>query len=631
MVLGTLIQEMKNIMQRDLNRKMVENVAFATFDEWWERKETKAKPFQTMVRGVSALRDDEKKEEKINRPREPHTSLVDWAKSGGMEGLSLRGPVRLPSFKRPRPSTPPDEDDEARAGRMPEASRHGAERDNKRRKKKPRSRKPWELGSEGEETSDGSSTEKEDEEEEGSEKASDDDALSADSDDESLSSSSDGSSSSGSTSSSSSEDEDEEEGERAESEGPDSMDDSTMDSTSEKHGRENNAGAFSKAEVKTGETKDSKPDTKTAPSKRPPSPPYPRPSSPIVLVPPLKKRRKTVSFSTGENDSKMQLPTAPVSPSPSQLSGTQTLPSPLLHHPHLVPLRASNCFPLPPNQVKAMPSLCPRLDTKIWMNPKRDPLLLLRPPLSNPLGNGVGSGKDSPKSPIPPGMVCRTVQNLPLDHASLCRMAFEEAPPNHPANKRSRGRPRTTSLSASSSHSLREEDEDEEESEQRLRLREQLGASSLLQLASASTTDLSVLADVALKMDPDTGDSEETETSDEAEEQKMEGDLFSSESLSRVMSQEGIFVITEHNYCKHPVLTVPSGTKRTSSKQDPQSCFQPTLTIFLGCLKRQRRSLEKPFHPEEIKGNSYPQWECFVSLRMQARLHLYRHRQRRRL
>lgn len=43
MVLASLIQEMKNIMQRDLNRKMVENVAFATFDEWWDRKETKAK------------------------------------------------------------------------------------------------------------------------------------------------------------------------------------------------------------------------------------------------------------------------------------------------------------------------------------------------------------------------------------------------------------------------------------------------------------------------------------------------------------------------------------------------------------------------------------------------------------
>lgn len=52
-----------------------------------------------MVRGVSALRDEEKKEEKVSRPREPHMSLVDWAKSGGMEGFSLRGALRLPSFK----------------------------------------------------------------------------------------------------------------------------------------------------------------------------------------------------------------------------------------------------------------------------------------------------------------------------------------------------------------------------------------------------------------------------------------------------------------------------------------------------------------------------------------------------
>lgn len=42
-VLAALIEEMKNIMQRDLNRKMVENVAFGTFDEWWDRKEQKAK------------------------------------------------------------------------------------------------------------------------------------------------------------------------------------------------------------------------------------------------------------------------------------------------------------------------------------------------------------------------------------------------------------------------------------------------------------------------------------------------------------------------------------------------------------------------------------------------------------
>lgn len=177
----------------------------------------------------------------------------------------------------------------------------------------------------------------------------------------------------------------------------------------------------------------------------------------------------------------------------------------------------------------------------------------------------------------------------------MCRMAFEEAP-LPPAAKRSRGRPRTTSLSASSCHSLREEDEDEEESEQRLRLREQLGASSLLQLASASTADLSVLADVALKMDPDAGDSEETETSDEAEEQKMEEDLFSPETLALVMSPEGVIVLMEHNYCKPPVLTAPPTTKRTSSKQDPSVLLPADLNTISGVLEA----------PEEVIGEALP-------------------------
>lgn len=190
-------------------------------------------------------------------------------------------------------------------------------------------------------------------------------------------------------------------------------------------------------------------------------------------------------------------------------------------------------------------------------------------------------------------MVCRTVQNLPLDHASMCRMAFEEAPLPPPVNKRSRGRPRTTSLSAPSVHSLREQ-EDEDESEQRLRLREQMGASSLLQLASASTADLSVLADVALKMDPDAGDSEETETSDEAEEQKMEASFFSPESLALVISSEGVIVLMEHNYCKPPVSTAPPSTKRTSSKD---SVLLPAdLNTISGVLEA----------PEEVIGEAVP-------------------------
>lgn len=115
-----------------------------------------------------------------------------------------------------------------------------------------------------------------------------------------------------------------------------------------------------------------------------------------------------------------------------------------------------------------------------------------------------------------------------------------------------------------------------------------------MQLASASTTDLSVLADVALKMDPEAGDSEETETSDEAEEQKMEENQFSSESLALVINPEGLIVFMEHNYCKPPVLAVHPGTKRTSSKD---SVLLPAdLNTISGVLEA----------PEEVIGEALP-------------------------
>uniref|UniRef100_A0A8C8CT93 SET domain containing 1A, histone lysine methyltransferase n=2 Tax=Oncorhynchus tshawytscha TaxID=74940 RepID=A0A8C8CT93_ONCTS len=602
LVLATLIQEMKSIMQRDLNRKMVENIAFGTFDEWWERKETKAKPFQTMVRGVAAVRDEDKKEENkaSSKPREPLMSLVDWAKSGGMEGFSLRGALRLPSFKvkrkeplelaevgeMKRPKTPPEDDDEdsyhdkGLEGRMADGEGHRAERDSRRRKKKTRSRKPWDLDSEGEETSDGSSSDKDDEEE-GSDKGSEDEALSADSDDESLSSSTESSSSSTSSSSSSSEDEDEEEGEQAGS-GLDTMDESTMDSTAldtEKgDDREKSAAAVPKAplsaEIKA-EIAASKKDSSTLSSNARPS--APRPSSPIVIVPPLKKRRKTVSFSTGESDYKPHLPTVPLSPPPSTAS-------PLLSHmkshlpdsifiastPGTTPSKTLSLLPfaskpgegnaLSPSPVLTVPlPVCPE-------DSKNSPVPLVSPsitPTKSPNKRGA-----SPKSPSPV-WVCRTVQNLPLDHASMVKMAFEEAPP--PVTKgRGRGRPRTVSLSTPtpppSFHTLREEEEEEEEG--LLRLGEQLGASSLLQLGSAPMADLSVLADVALKLDPDAGDSEETETSDEAEEQRMEEEmLLSPKALPLVMDPQGLSALQEHNYSKAPFHLIHA-QKRSVSKQE---------------------------------------------------------------
>lgn len=348
----------------------------------------------------------------------------------------------------------------------------------------------------------------------------------------------------------------------------------------------------------SGDTKDGKADT-TAPTKHPPSPPYPRPTSPIVLVPPLKKRKKTVSFSTDENESKMQLPAAP--PSPSQVSGESPLLSGRLPDSPIIATSPNSSRPSQGIQLLPFASkpgegnaliVPPSGRTQDTEETKRGPLISPQTtPVKSP--SKRGAGKESPKSPAPPVMVCRTVQNLPLDHASMCRMAFEEAPAPPSVNKRSRGRPRTSSLSTSSCHSLREEDEDEEESEQRLRLREQVGASSLLQLASASTTDLSVLADVALKMDPDPGDSEETETSDEAEEHKMEGNYFAPESLALLMSPGAVIVFMEHNYCKPPVVPVPTGAKRTSSRQDSSVLLPADLNSISGVLEA----------PEEVIGD----------------------------
>lgn len=42
-VLLVVLKELKAIMKRDLNRKMVEVVAFRAFDEWWGKKERMAK------------------------------------------------------------------------------------------------------------------------------------------------------------------------------------------------------------------------------------------------------------------------------------------------------------------------------------------------------------------------------------------------------------------------------------------------------------------------------------------------------------------------------------------------------------------------------------------------------------
>ncbi|XP_041666392.1 histone-lysine N-methyltransferase SETD1B-A isoform X2 [Cheilinus undulatus] len=180
-VLLVIVKELKAIMKRDLNRKMVEVVAFRAFDEWWDKKERSAKASLTPVKG------SEGKEEERPKPKETMGSslLENWNKGEGLGyegmglGIGLRGAIRLPSFKvkrkdppeaaaagdnkRARPSTPvddelEDEDRDREATGLPsDESKMDADGTSAKR----RHSRPLELDSEGEEEVDTSGKEEE--------------------------------------------------------------------------------------------------------------------------------------------------------------------------------------------------------------------------------------------------------------------------------------------------------------------------------------------------------------------------------------------------------------------------------------------------------------------------------------
>ncbi|XP_060926661.1 histone-lysine N-methyltransferase SETD1B-A isoform X1 [Limanda limanda] len=178
-VLLVIVKELKAIMKRDLNRKMVEVVAFRAFDDWWDKKELSAKTSLTPVKGT------EGKEEERPKPKETIGSslLENWNKGEGLGyegmglGISLRGAIRLPSFKvkrkdppeaaaagdskRARPSTPVDDEleDEDRDRDPAELPLDDSKTDSDGMSAKRRHARPLELDSEGEEEVDTSGKE----------------------------------------------------------------------------------------------------------------------------------------------------------------------------------------------------------------------------------------------------------------------------------------------------------------------------------------------------------------------------------------------------------------------------------------------------------------------------------------
>ncbi|KAJ8414792.1 hypothetical protein AAFF_G00023150 [Aldrovandia affinis] len=182
-VLMVIVKELKAIMKRDLNRKMVEVVAFRAFDEWWDKKERSAKASLTPVKSGEGKEEEKEKP----KPREPMASslLENWNKGEGLGyegmGLGLRGAIRLPSFKvkrkeppdqastgdpkRIRPSTPVDdelEDEESERDRdMGDLPSDLSKKDGDVLAIRRRHARPLELDSEGEEEEETSGKEEE--------------------------------------------------------------------------------------------------------------------------------------------------------------------------------------------------------------------------------------------------------------------------------------------------------------------------------------------------------------------------------------------------------------------------------------------------------------------------------------
>ncbi|XP_074640812.1 uncharacterized protein LOC141898676 [Tubulanus polymorphus] len=126
-VLDKVITELKQIMKRDLCKKMVENAAFKSLEDWWDKEETKLQKPTT----VETVVDKPLKSSSVTQDTTASLSALfevqhPWKEGGSFAGiragcgigggglLGIRGSVpKIPKFRRMfRPPSPPDDIDD---------------------------------------------------------------------------------------------------------------------------------------------------------------------------------------------------------------------------------------------------------------------------------------------------------------------------------------------------------------------------------------------------------------------------------------------------------------------------------------------------------------------------------------
>lgn len=115
-VVEKITQELKQILKKDFNKKMIENTAFKRFEKWWEDERSKENKSMKKEDLVAAPVKELPKENNINILLEANReNLYSNASLEFGSGLGLRATLpKMPSFRRKKIPSPVQEDEDSR-------------------------------------------------------------------------------------------------------------------------------------------------------------------------------------------------------------------------------------------------------------------------------------------------------------------------------------------------------------------------------------------------------------------------------------------------------------------------------------------------------------------------------------
>ncbi|GAB0099249.1 hypothetical protein DMENIID0001_150990 [Sergentomyia squamirostris] len=119
-VVDQVTAELKQILKKDFNKKMIENTAYKRFESWWDEQERMAATTKVQETGVKPLGESnqirkEVKAPDINQLLNSNIENLDLGTYTNSFGLGLRATIpKMPSFRRKKPSPVRHDDEDSR-------------------------------------------------------------------------------------------------------------------------------------------------------------------------------------------------------------------------------------------------------------------------------------------------------------------------------------------------------------------------------------------------------------------------------------------------------------------------------------------------------------------------------------